>query len=64
MTIKHTVNTAKPYAILMKGRADEPASHTSIAVYSKQEHAEYVGKGWKTAKTFMEMVNRAQRKDH
>ena len=63
MSIRQQFNPVRPYAILMKGRADEPASHQEIAVYSKQELDAYRQKGWKTAQAFLDMVNRAQRKD-
>jgi hypothetical protein len=58
-----TFSTAKPYAMLMKGRADESLSHQSLAVYSQQEYAAYRAKGWKPAREFMEMVDRARRKE-
>lgn len=63
MSISHTFSTAKPYAMLMKGRADESLSHQSLAVYSKAEEQEYRQKGWKPAREFMAMVDRARRKD-
>lgn len=61
--MNHTVNRAKPYAMLMKGRPDESLSHQSIAVYSPQEQAEYRAKGWKPAREFMEMVHRARQQE-
>jgi len=63
MSIAHTFSTNKLYAILMKGRADESPSHQSLAVYSKAEQEAYRKKGWKPAREFMEMVDRARRKD-
>lgn len=56
-------STKKVYAMLMKGRADESSSHQSLAVYSKDEFAQYRSRGWKPAREFMEMVDRARRKD-
>lgn len=63
MAILHTFKLGKPYAMLMKGRPDESDSHRSIGVYSKSEHDEYRAKGWKPAREFMEMVDRARRKE-
>jgi hypothetical protein len=63
MSIAHTFSTRKIYAMLMRGRPDESASHHSLGVYSKQEYEEYRAKGWKPAREFMEMVDRARRKD-
>lgn len=63
MAINHTVNTAKPYAILMKGRPDESLSHQSLAVYSQSEYDEYRAHGWKPAQDFLERVDRARRKE-
>jgi hypothetical protein len=58
-----TFSSKKIYAILMKGRAEESASHQSLGVYSKEEYDTYRAKGWKPAREFMEMVDRARRKD-
>ena len=55
--------TNKTYAIVMKGRPDESDSHQSLAVYSKDEYERYRSRGWKTAREFHEMVDRARRKD-
>ncbi len=59
----HTFSPKKIYAMLMRGRADESASHQSLGVYSRQEYETYRAKGWKPAREFMEMVDRARRKD-
>lgn len=56
-------STQKVYAMLMKGRPDESASHQSLGVYSKHEYEAYRAKGWKPAREFLEMVDRARRKD-
>lgn len=61
--MNHTFSTKKIYAILMRGRADESASHQSLGVHSKEEYEVYRGRGWKPAREFMEMVDRARRKD-
>ena len=63
MPIAHTYSSSKPYAMLMKGRAEDGASHQSLAVYSKQEYQEYRAKGWRPAREFHEMIDRARRKD-
>lgn len=62
-TINRAFTTDKPYAMLMKGRPDESESHKSIGVYSRQEYDFFRSKGWKPAREFMEMVDRARRKD-
>lgn len=54
-------STKKVYAILMKGRPEEAASHQSLGVYSKSEYDAYRAKGWKPAQAFMEMVDRHRR---
>jgi len=56
-------STGKPYAIVMKGRPDESDSHQSLAVYSKDEYELYRSRGWKPAREFHEMVDRARRKE-
>lgn len=61
--MEHTYSTRKPYAILMKGRPDEADSHQSIGVYDADELRVYRARGWKPAREFMEMVDRARRKD-
>ncbi|NJN35965.1 MAG: hypothetical protein HC794_01590 [Nitrospiraceae bacterium] len=61
--IERTFSTRKLYAMLMKGRPDEPDSHQSIGVYDAKELQEYRARGWKPAREFMEMVDRARRKD-
>ena len=58
-----SMSTQKVYAILMKGRPDESDSHQSLAVYSKDEYDRYRSRGWKPAREFHEMVDRARRKD-
>ncbi|MDE2102357.1 MAG: hypothetical protein KGL39_34240 [Patescibacteria group bacterium] len=62
-TVEHGYSTRKQYAWLMRGRPDEPASHQSLAVYSKAEHDEFRRRGWKPAREFMDMVDRARRKE-
>lgn len=61
MSIDSTFRPGKPYAMLMKGRPDESLSHQNLGVYSKSEYDEYRAKGWKPAREFMEMVDRARR---
>jgi len=56
-------NPAKPYSILMRGQPDEPESHRSIAVYSRDEEVEFLNRGWQKDKHFMNRVDRARRKD-
>lgn len=59
----HTYNPRAPYKILMKGRPDEPSSWQSIAVYSHEEYREFRQRGWKVDREFMEMADRARRRD-
>lgn len=54
-----TYNPTTPYATMMKGRPDEPASHQHVAVYSKDEYTQFRQRGWKPAKEFTEMCHRA-----
>lgn len=63
MSMARTFSTKKIYAMLMRGRPDESASHQSLGVHSKQEYDEYRSRGWKPAREFMEMVDRARRKE-
>ena len=63
-SINHTFNPREPYAVLMKGRPDEPASWQSIGVYSKEELAHFRSKGWIKDKEFMARTDRARRKDN
>ena len=63
MALSQTYNPRKPYAILMRGRPDESDTHQSIAVYSREEFAEFRAKGWQRDRDFMERVDRARRKD-
>ena len=62
--ISHNYNPKKPFAVLMRGRPDEPDSWQSIGVYSKAELEEYRAKGWQHDKVFMERADRARRKDN
>lgn len=62
-SINRTYNQRKPYAMLMKGRPEESVSWETIAVYSKDEYHVFRQKGWKPAVEFMEMADRARRKD-
>lgn len=64
MSISHNFKPTQPYATLMKGRYDEPDSWVSIAVYSKDEEAEYRGKGFKPTSAFMSNVDRARGRDN
>lgn len=57
--MNHTYNPNTPYATLMTGRPEEPASHRHIAVYSKADYDLYRRKGWKPSREFTEMCNRA-----
>jgi hypothetical protein len=61
--VSRTFNPRKPYSTLMKGRPDEPESWQSLAVYSKNEEAEFRGRGWKPSKEFMNSADRARRRD-
>lgn len=68
MAAPFTINTtpkaySKPYAILFKGRPDEPDSWKSIGVYSKEEREYFRSKGWLPDKEFMDRADRARRKD-
>jgi hypothetical protein len=63
MSSGQTYNPAKPYAMLMRGRPDEPDSWRSLAVYSKSEFKEFRQHGWQPAIVFMERADRARRKE-
>jgi len=63
-SISHTYNgNRKVYAVLFKGRPDEPESWKSIAVYSREEMDHFLGKGWQKDKYFMDRADRARRRD-
>lgn len=63
-SISHGYNPRKVYAVLMRGRPDEPDSWQSLAVYTVDEFHEYLGKGWKKDKAFMDSADRARRRDN